>query len=251
MIEHNEPPYLSLIIPAYNEALRLAPSLAHILEYLAAQTYTWEIVIVDDGSNDGTAEVARGLLEGKADYCILRNEPNLGKARSVKRGLLAARGKYLLFSDADLSTPIEESEKLLAQFEQGADVVIASRQLPGSVLTVHQPWYRELGGRLFGWLNQAVLLPGIPDSQCGFKALRREVALAVLEHQKVIGWVFDAEILFIARRLGYKIAQVPVTWVNDPASKVSMLRDGLRMALDLFRIRGLHRGLKRGPSASP
>lgn len=245
MIEQNEPLYLSLIIPAYNEALRLGPSLARILGYLSAQAYTWEIIIVDDGSSDGTAEVARGVLEGRADYRVLRNEPNRGKAMSVKRGLLEGRGQFLLFSDADLSTPIEESEKLLAQFAQGADVVIASRQLPGSELTVHQPWYREIGGRMFGWLNQVVLLPGIPDSQCGFKAFRREVAHAVLAEQKVTGWVFDAELLFLARRMGYVIAQVPVTWVNDPASKVSMLRDGLRMAFDLFRIRGLHRGLRR------
>lgn len=241
MTQNNEPPFLSLIVPAYNEALRLRPSLARILEYLSGQTYTWEIIIVDDGSSDGTGEVAKGLLEGKADYRLLRNEPNLGKAMSVRRGLLEGRGKYLLFSDADLSTPIEESEKLLAELERGADVAIASRQLPGSKLTVHQPWYRELGGRMFGWLNQAVLLPGIPDSQCGFKAFKREVAHALLKRQKVTGWVFDAELLYIARRLGYKIAQVPVTWVNDPASKVKMLRDGLRMALDLFRIRGLHR----------
>jgi dolichyl-phosphate beta-glucosyltransferase len=243
MIEHTEPPYLSLIIPAYNEALRLAPSLARILEYLSAQSYTWEIVIVDDGSSDGTADVARRLLEDKADYRLLRNEPNRGKAMSVKRGLLEGRGEYLLFSDADLSTPIEEAAKLLAELEAGADIAIASRQLPESRLTVHQPWYREVAGKMFGWLNQAVLLPGIPDSQCGFKAFRREVAHAVLEHQKVTGWVFDAELLYIARKLGYKIAQVPVTWVNDPASKVKMLRDGFKMTFDLFRIRGLHRGL--------
>lgn len=244
MIEQTEPIYLSLIIPAYNEALRIAPTLQRVLEYLSTQTYTWEIIVVDDGSSDGTSEVAEKLLEGHGTYRILRNEPNRGKALSVKRGLLEGRGKYLLFSDADLSTPIEESEKLLAEFDKGADVVIASRQLPGSKLTVHQPWYREIAGRMFGWLNQAVLLPGIPDSQCGFKAFRREVAHEVLSHQKVTGWVFDAELLYLARRLGYKIAQVPVTWVNDPASKVKMLRDGFRMAADLFRIRGLHRGLR-------
>lgn len=243
MIQHSESPYLSLVIPAYNEALRLAPSLMRILEYLATQPYTWEIVIVDDGSSDDTAAVARGLLEGKADYRILRNEPNRGKAMSVKRGLLEGRGKVLLFSDADLSTPIEESAKLLAEIEAGADIAIASRQLPESKLSIHQPWYRELAGKMFGWLNQAVLLPGIPDSQCGFKAFRREAAHAVLDRQKVTGWVFDAELLYIARKLGLRIAQVPVTWVNDPASKVKMLRDGFKMTADLFRIRGLHRDL--------
>ena len=245
MIDHTEPIYLSLIFPAYNEAIRLVPTLQRVLAYLSTQSYTWEIIIVDDGSSDGTAEVAERLLQGRGEYRILRNEPNRGKALSVKRGLLEGQGKYLLFSDADLSTPIEESAKLLAALEEGADVAIASRQLPGSQLSVHQPWYRELAGRAFGWLNMLVLLPGIPDSQCGFKAFRREVAHDLLSHQKVTGWVFDAELLFLARRLGYKLAQVPVTWVNDPASKVKMLRDGFRMAADLFRIRGLHRDLKR------
>lgn len=181
MIDQDPAVYLSLIVPAYNEARRLAPSLDRVLEYLRGREYAWELIIVDDGSTDGTAEVARDLLEGRADYRVLRNEPNRGKALSVKRGLLEGRGKYLLFSDADLSTPIEETAKLLTELENGADVAIASRQLPGSRLTVHQPWYRELGGRLFGWLNQIVLLPGIPDSQCGFKAFRREVAHHLLE----------------------------------------------------------------------
>lgn len=236
--------YLSLVIPAYNEAQRLGPSLSRILEYLQTRDYTWEVIVVDDGSRDGTADVARDLLEGRAQYTVLRNDPNRGKALSVKRGLLAGQGRYLLFSDADLSTPIEESAKLLRELEGGADVAIASRQLPGAHLTVHQPWYRELAGRMFGWLNQAVLLPGIPDSQCGFKAFRREVAYELLSRQRLSGWVFDAELLYLARCLDYRIAQVPVTWVNDPASKVKMLRDGFRMAADLFRIRRLHRGLK-------
>lgn len=241
MTEQAAAPYLSLIIPAYNEALRLRPSLLRIVEYLQSRDFTCEIIIVDDGSTDGTADVARELLEGKAEYRILRNEPNRGKALSVKRGLLEGRGTYLLFSDADLSTPIEEADALLAALQSGADVAIASRQLPGSKLTVHQPWYREIAGRMFGWLNQLVLLPGIPDSQCGFKAFRREAAHLILSHQKLTGWAFDAELLYIARRLKLSIAQVPVTWVNDPASKVHMLTDGLKMVRDLFRIRWLHR----------
>ncbi|NPV46186.1 MAG: glycosyltransferase family 2 protein [Armatimonadetes bacterium] len=237
-------PYLSVVIPAYNEAQRLGPSLERILAYLADRPFAAEIVVVDDGSTDGTGDLARQLLEGRADYQVLRNEPNAGKAVSVRRGLLAGRGQVLLFSDADLSTPIEEADRLLAELEAGADVAIASRQLPGARLAVHQPWYRELAGRAFGWVNQMVLLPGIPDSQCGFKAFRREAAHALLPHQRLSGWAFDAELLYVARRLGLKIAQVPVTWINDPASKVHMVRDGLRMVLDLFRIRRLHRHLR-------
>ena len=237
-------PYLSLVIPAYNEAGRLGPSLEAILAYLAQRPFAAEIIVVDDGSSDGTADVAARALEGRADYRVLRNEPNAGKALAVKRGLLAGRGQVLLFSDADLSTPIAEADQLLAELDRGADVAIASRQLPGAKLAVHQPWYRELAGRTFGALNQLVLLPGIPDSQCGFKAFRREAAHALLAHQQLTGWAFDAELLYLARRLGFRIAQVPVTWINDPASKVHMLRDGLRMALDLFRIRWLHRRLR-------
>lgn len=244
MSETSESIYLSLIIPAYNEALRLPPTLTRVLEYLSAQPFTTELIIVDDGSSDGTGEVAEAAIRDFPLHRVVRNEPNRGKALSVKRGLLEGRGKYLLFSDADLSTPIEEAEKLLAELEAGADVAIASRQLPDSVLTVHQPWYREVAGRMFGWINQIILLPGIPDSQCGFKAFRREAAHEILSHQKLSGWAFDAELMFIARKLGLKIAQVPVTWTNDPNSKVKMLRDGFKMVMDLFRIRRLHRRLK-------
>jgi dolichyl-phosphate beta-glucosyltransferase len=243
MIEQPDSIHLSLIIPAYNEALRLRPSLERIVTYLRARDFRSEVVIVDDGSSDGTAEVAREVLEGQVEYSLLRNEPNRGKALSVKRGLLEGRGEVLLFSDADLSTPIEEADKLLAEIKAGADVVIASRQLPGSKLTVHQPWYREIGGRVFGRLNQLVLLPGIPDSQCGFKAFTHDAAHRILEHQKLTGWAFDAELLYIARKLGLRLAQVPVTWVNDPNSKVKMLRDGFRMVRDLLRVKRLHRDL--------
>jgi dolichyl-phosphate beta-glucosyltransferase len=243
MIDQPDGVYLSLIIPAYNEALRLRPSLEKVLAYLRSRDFTSEIIIVDDGSSDGTADVAREVLEGHADYRLLRNEPNRGKALSVKRGLLEGRGQVLLFSDADLSTPIEEADKLLAEIRAGADVAIASRQLPGSKLTVHQPWYRELGGRMFGLLNRLILLPGIPDSQCGFKAFTRAAAHRILAHQKLTGWAFDAELMYIARQLGLKIAQVPVTWINDPNSKVKMLTDGMRMVRDLLRVKRLHRDL--------
>ena len=239
-------PYLSIVIPAYNEEKRLPPSLQRILEYLVTQDYTAGIIVVDDGSADHTPEFAREILQGRIDYQVLTNSPNLGKALSVKRGLTAARGRFVLFSDADLSTPIEESEKLLGALEAGADVAIASRQLPESRLAVRQPLHRELAGRLFGLFNRLVLLPGIPDSQCGFKAFRAEVIEPILSWQKLTGWAFDAELLFIARRLGYTIEQLPVTWINDDASKVNMLRDGLRMVYDLLSIRFLHRSLAPG-----
>lgn len=247
MIEPEPSIFLSIIIPAFNEARRLGPTLERILAWLGEQDFAAEIIVVDDGSTDGTGELARQKLEGRLPYRILRNEPNMGKALSVKRGLLEGQGRYLLFTDADLSTPIEEAEKLLAELHAGADVAIASRQLPGAQLVVHQPFYREISGRLFGLLNQLVLLPGIPDSQCGFKAFTKQAAHAILAHQKLSGWAFDAELLYIARRLGFKIAQIPVMWRNDPNSKVRMLRDGLRMAWDLFRIKRWHHDLRPFP----
>jgi len=243
MIDQSASPYLSLVIPAYNEALRLRPTLEKIVAYMRARDFAVELVIVDDGSSDGTGDLARELLEGQVTYRLLRNEPNRGKALSVRRGMLEGRGQVVLFSDADLSTPIEEADKLLAEIRAGADVAIASRQLPGSNLTVHQPWYREIGGKAFGKLNQLILLPGIPDSQCGFKAFTREAAHRLLAHQKLTGWAFDAELLYIARKLGMKIAQVPVTWINDPNSKVKMLTDGVKMVQDLLRVKRLHRDL--------
>lgn len=237
-------PWLSIVIPAYNEAKRLPPSLREIIDYFQNQDYTWEIVVVDDGSTDNTSAAAEEVLDDRAvTYTILRNEPNRGKALSVKRGLQESAGDVALFSDADLSTPIEEAGPMLAKIREGADVVIASRQLPGSVIETPQPWYRTLAGQAFGLFNQLVLLPGIPDSQCGFKAFTREAIEEILPHQKLTGWAFDAELMFIARRLGLEIDQVPVRWRDSPDTKVNMFVDGPKMVFDLLRIRWIHRNL--------
>jgi dolichyl-phosphate beta-glucosyltransferase len=233
--------YLSVIIPAYNEALRLPPTLKRMVEYLSARDFTVEVIVVDDGSSDNTSEVAREALEGKLPYQVLRNEPNRGKALSVKRGLLEGRGKYLLFSDADLSTPIEEAEKLLAELEQGADLAIASRQLPGSVLTVHQPKYRELAGRMFGILNMAVLLPGIPDSQCGFKAFKREVAHDILSHQKSSTAISHPHLPPSARRTCIpppSSVSTPVTCSTAWSSKAARSPSGSSWGCSCQRVRG-------------
>jgi len=243
-------PYLSVVIPAYNEEKRLPPTLRTILDYLRARSFTWEIVVVDDGSADATHHVADQIL-ATADGRVLRNDPNLGKARSVKRGLSESRGSIALFTDADLSTPIEEADRLLAAIENGADIAIGSRQIPGAKLEVRQPWYREMAGRTFGLINRAVLQHGIPDSQCGFKAFTRRAVERVLPHQKLTGWAFDAELMFIARRLGLNIAQIPVRWVNSPDTKVKMLVDGPKMVADLIRIRWLHRNLRRDAASAP
>jgi dolichyl-phosphate beta-glucosyltransferase len=158
--------------------------------------------------------------------------------------MLEARGDCVLFSDADLSTPIEEADRLVAEIEAGADIAIGSRGMHESHVEVHQPWWREKAGKLFGLLTRVIALPGIADSQCGFKCFRREAAQAVFPRQTLSGWAFDVELLFIARKLGFEIAQVPVAWYNDPNTKVHMLTDGPKMIADMVRVRWRHRGLR-------
>lgn len=235
---------VTVVIPAYNEAQRLPPTLAKVVAYARQQPRRLDLVLVDDGSKDGTADLAQSLVGDQIPLTVLVNDPNRGKGFSVKRGLLEGGGQCVLFTDADLSTPIEETDRLLAEIEAGADVAIGSRAMRGSQVQVHQPWWREKAGKLFGALTRALVLPGIHDSQCGFKCFRREAAHAILSHQTLDGWAFDVEVLLIARKLGYSIAEVPVQWVNDPNSKVHMLTDGPRMLADMVRARWRHRGLR-------
>lgn len=227
---------LSVIVPAYNEEKRLADSLPRILDYLRKQPYSWEIVVVDDGSSDATSEVANRL--GADCACtVLRNEPNRGKGLSIKRGMQAARGAYRLFSDADLSTPIEELEKFWPRVQQGFDVVIGSRALKESQLVVRQKPYREMMGRVFNLLVRMLLVPSIHDTQCGFKLFSAAAAQAVFPRQTLDGFAFDVELLLLARKNGFRVAEVPVRWINSPASKVSALSDSARMFMDLLRLK--------------
>lgn len=238
-------PLVSVVIPAYNEAERIGPGLEQILEHVERTRLDCEVILVDDGSHDHTAEVVRQRLEGRVPLTILRQEPNQGKAAAVKRGILAARGRYVGFVDADMSTPFAEIDRCLAALETSAEVAIGSRALRDSDIERRQPWYRALAGRAFGAYTRLFLLPGISDSQCGFKFFRYEVAQDLFRRQRLSGWAFDAELLYLAQRLGYQIAQIPVHWINDPNTKVSMLRAGPRMLLDVLRVRRLHRGLRR------
>jgi len=224
-------PFLSVVIPAYNEEQRLGPTLARVREYLAAQSYEVEVIVVDNASADRTMEVAR---EGGAE--VMR-EPRRGKGAAVQTGMLAARGEYVLFSDADLSTPIEEVEPLLEALSKGFSVAIASRALPESKLPVRQPWYRELVGRLGNVLVRLLAVRGISDTQCGFKLFPREVAARLFGAQRMTGIAFDMEVLFLAQRLGMKIAEVPVTWIDSPDTRISRVRDSLDAVKDLVRIR--------------
>jgi len=229
---------LSFVIPAYQEGGRIAATLEAALSYLAEQALAGEVVVVDDGSTDDTAAAVAEYAESHPMVRLLRNEANRGKGYSVRRGMLEARGETVLFSDADGSTPFEETEKLLAALDgRGADVAIGSRELPGSDLARPQPWHRRAMGGVFRNLVRLLVVGGFRDTQCGFKAFRRQAAQDVFRRQTLDGFAFDVEVLFIARRLGYRVVEVPVRWLDSVPSRVRMMSDPLRMLLDLARIR--------------
>ncbi len=227
---------LSVIIPAYNEESRIPATLEAAAGCLEGRC-SYEIVVVDDGSTDGTAEVCRSFFKKNPCGRVLENPRNRGKGCSVRRGMMSAEGEYCLFSDADMSTPIEEVEKLLAAADEGFDIAIGSRGLPGSDIRVHQPLLRESMGKCFNLLVRLLAVRGIRDTQCGFKLFKRECARDVFGRSRLDGFSFDVEALMVARLLGYSIKEVPVVWNNSPASRVSVVRDPLRMFGDLFLIR--------------
>ncbi len=244
-------PEISVVIPAYNEARMIGSTLRAVADYFRTHEIAGEIVVVDDGSSDATAALARETDAAGVPVEVLVNETNRGKGYSVRRGILAARGKYLGFADADMSTPITELDRVRPALAAGADVVIGSRALTDSEIDEHQPWWRERAGKLFGFFTRCVLLPGIADSQCGFKFFSRAAAREIFSRQKLSGWAFDGELLYLARRLGYEIVEIPVRWIDDPDSRVRMLRDGPKMCRDVLRIRCLHRGLTAPSSSGP
>ncbi len=228
---------LSLIIPAHNEAARIGPSLQKIREYLGRRFPSAEIIVVDDGSRDATAATAENALKDWPRGKVLSRPKNMGKGYSVREGVLSSGGRMVLFSDADLSTPIEELDGLVPEVNQGFDVVIGSRALPDSDIRVRQSAIRERMGKTFNLLVRILVLPGIRDSQCGFKLFRREAALDVFGRLRVRGFAFDVEALALCRKLGYKVKEVPVVWLNSPPSRVRMVRSSAGMLRDLFRIR--------------
>jgi dolichyl-phosphate beta-glucosyltransferase len=232
--------YLTVVVPAYNEAARIGLTLQRILTYFDSQSWNGDVIVVLDGGRDGTGDEVRRVSGADRRVAIVDNGVNHGKGFSVRRGMLAAQGRYVLFSDADLSTPIEEAARLIAAIEAGADIAIASRALAASNVQVHQPWWRESMGRVFNWFVQRLALPGIKDSQCGFKCFRRDVAHRVFALQRVTRFAFDVEVLSIARSLGCRIAELPVTWIDQPASTVNPVTAPAGMLLDLVRIRLNH-----------
>jgi dolichyl-phosphate beta-glucosyltransferase len=246
----DETPRLSVIVPAYNEAGRIGAPLRAIADWLARQPFTSEIVIVDDGSLDRTADVVREAgVSLPVPLRLVAYAPNRGKGYALRAGFAAARGERLLFTDADLSTPIEEAPRLLAALDDGADLAIGSRKTPGATVEVHQPWLREQMGRTFTWLVRALVAP-VSDATCGFKAFRGEVGRDLFARMRIDRWGFDAEILLIAHRRGYRIAEVPVRWADRAGTKVSLARDALRSLGELARIR-LHAAAGRYDEARP
>ncbi len=233
-------PELSIIIPAYNEESRLARGLAKIRDYLAARNLASgqaEIIVVDDGSSDQTAGIAEEWSRQLPSLRLVSNGENRGKGYSVRYGMLEARGRVALFTDADLSAPIEEADKLLAAIGAGNDVAIGSRAVNRALIFGHQSRWREIAGMIFNGFVR--LFTGLPfqDTQCGFKAFVREPSRIVFQQQRIEGFGFDPEILFLAERHGLRTVEIPVRWAHDPATKVHVIRDSLLMFLDLVLIR--------------
>jgi dolichyl-phosphate beta-glucosyltransferase len=233
--------YLSIIIPAYNEEKRISASLDKIYAYLEPCGKQYEVILVDDGSTDKTVNISQmSTLAASGKLKIISNEKNRGKGFSVKKGILASRGEYVLFTDADLSTPISELEKLLKDIFEGYDIVMASRSVATSDLAVAQPWYRQTMGRVFNLFIKALLLKGYNDTQCGFKLFNGDTAREIAGKMKIDGFCFDAEMLYLAEKSGYKIKETGVTWENSIESKVTILNSSFSMFTDLLRIKKWH-----------
>jgi dolichyl-phosphate beta-glucosyltransferase len=227
----------SLVIPAYNESSRIRPTLDKTLRHIGEQKWDAEIVVVDDGSRDDTAEIVREYARTHPQVRLVQNPGNRGKGFSVRNGMLHASGDICLFSDADLSSPIAEAEKLFAAIAGGADVAVGSRWLRAELQTERQPLYRQVFGRIFNLLLRIVLGLHFKDTQCGFKAFRRDAAQRIFPLQKIERWGFDPEILFLARRMGLKTVEIPVTWAHSEGTRLHPFRDGIRMFGDVMQIR--------------
>ena len=231
-------PRLSIVIPAYNEAARLGASLTRMLDYFHAQAYDFEMLVVDDGSADATREIAETFAAQDSRLRVLSYAQNRGKGHAVRYGMLRAQGSRVLFCDADLATPIEEVEKLGAALDAGADIAIGSRDVVGSQLLKRQSLVREMGGKAFNQMVQALAVPGIHDTQCGFKLFTQAAARQVFGLCQVDHFAFDVEALYVAIKiLGLRVTEVPVRWAHQEGSKVRFVRDAWRMVKTLFRIR--------------
>lgn len=241
-------PAITIVIPAYNEARRLSASLASIQDYVKTKSSPMEVIIVDDGSTDETAAIVEEHAERWRSLRLI-NAPHRGKGAALSAGMLAATGRYIILADADLSMPVAEFDRFSVKALGPFDIAAGSREAPGA-RRYGEPWYRHLMGRVFNRLVQALLLPGIQDTQCGFKCLRREVAVELCQCQTVLGWGFDVELLYAARERGYRIIEAPIDWYYKADSRVRLARDTISMVRDVLSIRANSRQGRYLPSVA-
>ena len=235
-------PFLSIIIPAHNEENRLPGTLEQMFDFLEKQNFSYEVLVVENGSGDRTFEIARAFADLHPHFHVIQNDSR-GKGLAIQRGVREVRGDYIFFCDADLSMPVEEIVKFIPPQLDSVDSAIASREAPGSN-RIDEPYYRHLTGRVFNTLIRWLVLPGLQDTQCGFKCIRAKVARDVYPYQTLTGWAFDVELLYIARLHGYQIIEIPIDWYFNADSKINIFRDSPRMFLDLLKIRqNARRGL--------
>lgn len=228
-------PFLSIVLPAHNEEQRLPRTLDEINVFIQAQSYPVEVVLVENGSTDRTLEIAREYAT-RQPYLNVIHEEQRGKGRAVRTGMLAAKGQYRIFCDVDFSMPVSEINRFIPPTLPDSQVAIASREAPGAI-RYHEPYYRHLSGRVFNTLVRLLALPGLQDTQCGFKCFRGDIADEIFPLQTNNGWTFDVEVLYIARQRGYKIVEVPIPWYFNPESKIRMARDSWNMVRELLAIR--------------
>lgn len=233
----SEYPQFSIVIPAFNECSRIPSTLEAVVECIRTQGWSAEVVVVNDGSTDATAAVVKLFAARAPEVRLLENPGNRGKGYSVRHGLLHSFGDVVMFTDADLSAPMEEAERLFDAIAEGADIAIGSRWLDRNRQTIRQPFYRQFFGRCFNAVTRMVMRLPFADTQCGFKAFTRAAAQTVFQLQTIDRWGFDPEILFIALKRGFKIMEVPVSWAHDERTRMSYLKDGMRMLQDIAQVR--------------
>lgn len=231
---------ISVVIPAYNEERRLPNTLRTIIDFVSGRKEEFEIIVVDDGSKDNTFHSAKEFGDSIDVYSL---DKNSGKGAAVRKGVLKATGDLIFFTDADLSTPIYELDKLLEDLKNSSDISIGSRAVDYSMIKVHQPFYREFMGKTFNKIVQFLVIKGIKDTQCGFKGFKNKVAKDIFSKSLIDGFSFDVEVLYIAKKLNYKISEVPVEWYNDQQTKINPIKDSFKMLKEIFKIRKLHKNL--------
>lgn len=229
--------YLSIVIPAYNEEKRIDSTLEKIISYLKVKNFKSEIIVVVDGGSDSTVEVVKSYEKLVDKLVILVNQTTMGKGYSVRRGVLESKGEFVLFTDADLSTPIGEIDNLFFWLDKGYDVAIGSRSLKESQVEIYQSFIRQSMGKIFNKILKLIVFTGFKDTQCGFKCFKRYAADKVFAKQMIRGFAFDVEILLIAKLQGFRTKEVPVIWLNSPFSTVHIIKDSFLMLCDLFRIK--------------